>query len=299
VRRPLVVAAALCAALAGCGGGGNKSTSADQLPTITIGTKNFTEQYILGELYAQTLRKAGFRVNLKSDIGSSEIIDKALTAGSLDMYPEYTGVLLSEIAGDRRRPPAAEQSYARAKAFEEKRGFTLLAPTPFSDSNAIAVLPAYARRHKLASISDLAKVKGLKLGALPEFQTRFEGSVGLRSIYNIKDFRFVPLQLPARYPALDKHVIDALAVFTTEGQLSAGAYKVLRDPRNLFAFQNLAPVIRSDLARKYGGRLTGPLNSLSKRLTTDAMRRMNAAVDLKGEKPAAVAARFIDSGTPG
>jgi osmoprotectant transport system substrate-binding protein len=109
----------------------------------------------------------------------------------------------------------------------------------------------------------------------------------------------VPLQLPARYPALDKHVIDALAVFTTEGQLSAGAYKVLRDPRNLFAFQNLAPVIRSDLARKYGGRLTGPLNALSKRLTTDAMRRMNAAVDLKGEKPAAVAARFIDSGTPG
>ena len=290
--------AALAAALVGCGGGsGSKTTS--QLPTITIGTKNFTEQYILGELYARTLRKAGFRVNLKSDIGSSEIIDKALTAGSLDMYPEYTGVLLSEIAGDTRRPRTAAQSYARAKAFEEKRGFTLLAPTPFSDSNAIAVLPAYARKHQLRSIADLNKLNGFKLGALPEFQTRFEGSVGLDSVYGLKDFRFVPMQFPDRYPALDKRRVDALAVFTTEGQLSAATYRVLRDPRNLFAFQHLAPVIRSDLARKYGTRLTGPLDSLSRRLTTDAMRRMNAAVDLKGEKPAAVAARFLESGTPG
>jgi len=299
VRRALPVAAVLCAALAGCGGSGGKSSSSGQLPTITVGTKNFTEQYILGELYAQTLRKAGFRVNLKSDIGSSEIIDKALTAGSLDMYPEYTGVLLSEIAGDRRRPGTAAQSYARAKAFEEKRGFTVLAATPFSDSNAIAVRPAYARKHGLESISDLAKVKGMRLGALPEFQTRFEGSVGLASVYNLKNFRLVPLQFPARYPALDERKVDALAVFTTEGQLSAGRYKVLKDPRNLFAFQNLAPVIRSDLARKYGTRLTGPLDALSRRLTTDAMRRMNAAVDLKGEKPAAVAARFINSGTAG
>src|SRR5213080_4056673 len=132
----------------GCGGGDNAKKKAT-LPTITIGTKNFTEQYILGELYARTLRKAGFHVVLKSDIGSSEIIDKALTAGSLDLYPEYTGVLLSEIAGDRRRAPTAAETYQRAKAFEEKRGFTLLAPTPFSDSNALAVLPSYAARHGL------------------------------------------------------------------------------------------------------------------------------------------------------
>src|SRR5213080_4744543 len=105
----------------GCGGGDNAKKKAT-LPTITIGTKNFTEEYILGELYAGALRNAGFRVNLKSDVGSSEIIDKALTAGSLDMYPEYTGVLLSEIAGDRRRPKTARDTYVRAKAFEEKRG---------------------------------------------------------------------------------------------------------------------------------------------------------------------------------
>src|SRR3954447_13833634 len=154
--------------MVGCGGGDNAKKKAP-LPTITIGTKNFTEQYILGELYARTLRKAGFRVNLKSDIGSSEIIDKALTAGSLDMYPEYTGVLLSEIAGDRRRPKTAAQSYQRAKAFEEKRGFTMLARTPFTDSNALAVLPAFAQKHHLKTIADLKKVRGLRVGALPEF----------------------------------------------------------------------------------------------------------------------------------
>jgi osmoprotectant transport system substrate-binding protein len=297
VRARALAAVALAAALVGCGGGGGDAKKDAQLPTITIGTKNFTEQYILGELYARTLRKAGFRVVLKSDIGSSEIIDKALTAGSLDMYPEYTGVLLSEIAGDRRRPPTAAETFRRAKVFEEKRGFTLLQATPFSDSNALAVLPAFAKKHGLKAISDLKGVSGLRLGALPEFQTRFEGSVGLESVYGLRGFRFVALQFPARYASLDDGKVDVLAVFTTEGQLSAGRYRVLHDPRNLFAFQNLAPVIRRDLALKYGNRLTGPLDALSRRLTTDSMRRMNAAVDLKGEKPATVAARFLASGT--
>jgi osmoprotectant transport system substrate-binding protein len=298
VRLRLLILAAGAAALVGCGGGGGDDRKDSPLPTITIGTKNFTEQYILGQLYALTLRKAGFRVILKSDIGSSEIIDKALTAGSLDMYPEYTGVLLSEIAGDREQPKSAQDAYDRAKAFEEKRGFTLLAATPFTDSNALAVLPAFARKHALRSISDLKKVRGLRLGALPEFEARHEGSVGLASVSGVKDFRFVPLQFPARYQSLDNGKIDVLAVFTTEGQLSAGRYRVLADPRNLFAFQNLAPVIRRDLARKYGKRLTGPLDALSRRLTTDVMRRMNAAVDLKGLKPAAVAARFMKTGAP-
>jgi osmoprotectant transport system substrate-binding protein len=295
----VVLVAALAAGLVGCGGGGSAKKAAAPPPVITLGTKNFTEQYILGELYRQTLEKNGFRVSLKSDIGSSEIIDKALTAGSLDMYPEYTGVLLSEIAGDRRRARNPAAAYQRAKTFEEKRGFTLLGMTPFTDSNALAVTPAYASKHGLKSITDLKKVAGTRLGALPEFQTRFEGSVGLQSVYGLIDFRFVPLQFASRYSSLDEGKVDVLAVFTTEGQLSAGRYRVLDDPQRLFAFQNLAPVIRHDLVRKYGERLTAPLDALSARLTTDAMRAMNAAVDLKGEKPAAVAARFLKTSTAG
>src|SRR4051794_3332480 len=100
-------ATVLLLALAGCGGDGGNGSTAGPVPhgpTITIGTKNFTEQYILGELYRQALEAKGFRVRLKSDVGSSEIVDRALTAGSLDMYPEYTGVMLSEIAGRHREP---------------------------------------------------------------------------------------------------------------------------------------------------------------------------------------------------
>src|SRR3982751_803963 len=153
--------AVLIVALAGCGGSSEPKKNGgapSNAPVITIGTKNFTEQFILGEIYKQALEASGFRVELKSNIGSSEIVDRALTAGSLDMYPEYTGVLLSEIAGDTRRPRTAQEAYRRAKAFEEKRGFTLLALTPFTDSNALAVLPAYAAKHKLSSISDLKRV---------------------------------------------------------------------------------------------------------------------------------------------
>jgi osmoprotectant transport system substrate-binding protein len=296
--RPVLVAA-LVAGLVGCGSGGSEKKAAAAPPVITLGTKNFTEQYILGELYRQTLEQSGFRVNLKSDIGTSEIIDKALTAGSLDMYPEYTGLLLSEIAGDRRRPGSASAAYTRAKAFEERRGFTLLEMTPFTDSNALAVTPAYASKQGLSSIADLNKVPGARLGALPEFQTRFDGSVGLKSVYGLSGFRFVPLPFAARYSSLDAGQIDILAVFTTEGQLSAGRYRLLDDPRRLFAFQNLALVIRRDLVRNYGKRLTGPLDALSRRLTIDVMRAMNAAVDLKGEKAAAVAARFLKTGTAG
>jgi osmoprotectant transport system substrate-binding protein len=293
VRARGLVVAALAAALAGCGGGDGSDAKKSAAPVITLGTKNFTEQYILGELYRQTLEKHGFRVKLKSNIGSSEIIDQALTAGSLDMYPEYIGVLLSEIAGQHDRPATPHAAYQAAKRFEESRGFTLLAMTPFTNSNAIGVKPSYARRHGLRTIADLDKVPGVVIGALPEFRTRFEGSVGLRSVYSLRGFEVKPLRFEDRYPSLDRGKVDALAVFTTDGQLAASKYRVLDDPRNLFAFQNVAPVIRRDLVRKYGKRLTGPIDALDARLTTRAMQSMNAAVDLRGQKPAAVAARFL------
>src|SRR3954469_11603238 len=151
--------AVLVVAFAGCGGSSESAKKGggapSEAPVITIGTKNFTEQFILGEIYKQALEASGFKVQLKSDIGSSEIVDRALTAGSLDMYPEYIGVLLSEIAGVRERPRTPQAAYRRAKAFEEKRGFTLLAMTPFTDSNALGVLPKTADRYNLNTINDL------------------------------------------------------------------------------------------------------------------------------------------------
>jgi osmoprotectant transport system substrate-binding protein len=281
-------------ALAGCGGGdGGEGGGKPPPPPITVGTKDFTEQFILGELYRQALAAKGFQVRLKSDIGSSEIVDRALTAGSLDIYPEYTGVLLSEIAGRHREPRSSDEAYRAAKAFEEKRGFTLAAMTPFSDSNALAATPAFARRHRLRTIGDLDNVPGgAVIAAPPEFRTRFEGLAGLQRVYGLANVRVKPFKIGDQYAALDKGRVGVAAVFTTDGQLVSRRYTILRDPRRLFAFQNVAPVVRRGLLNRYPevGRV---LDSVSRRLTTKAMREMNAAAVERGEKPAAVAARFL------
>src|SRR3954465_12721643 len=217
-RATAAAAAMLIALLSGCGGaggssGGGKTGAVASGPQITIGTKNFPEQFILGELYKQALEAKGFRVRLKSDIGSSEIVDRALTAGSLDMYPEYTGVLLSEIGGIRRAPRSAAGAYRAAKAFEEKRGFTLLAMTPFTDSNAVAVTPGYARRNHLRSIGDLARVRGkVLIAAPPEFRTRFEGLVGLRSTYALRNVVVKPFKIGDQYAALNSGKVWVAAV---------------------------------------------------------------------------------------
>jgi osmoprotectant transport system substrate-binding protein len=282
------------AVLAGCGGDSAPTRQPPPKgPIVTIGTKNFTEQFILGELYAQALRANGFRVRLKSDIGASEIVDRALTGGSLDMYPEYTGVMLSELAGNRERPPSAQVAYRDAKAFQEQRGFTLLAMTPFSDQNALAVTPAFARRHRLHSIGDLARLPGLvEVGAPPEFRTRFEGVSGLRKLYGLDRLRVKVLKIGDQYAELDSGSISVANVFSTDGQLVAGRYVTLRDPRALFAFQNVAPVIRKDLVRRYP-RLARVLDSVSVKLTTEAMRRMNADAVQRKQPPAVVAQRFL------
>ena len=281
------------AALPGCGGGdGSQKPAPRRGPMITIGTKNFPEQFVLGELYKQAHERAGYRVALKSNIGSSEIVDRALTAGSLDMYPEYTGVVLSEIAGKRARPRSAEQAYREAKRFEERRGFTLLARTPFSNSNALATTPAYARRHHLRSIGDLGGLSGVEIGAPPEFRTRFEGLVGLRQAYGLRGVAVKPIKIGEQYRALAAGKVAVALVFTTDGQLGEGRYAVLSDPRRLFAFQNVAPVIRARLVRR-DPRVARVLDGVSSRLTTVAMRKMNAAVSLQGQRPAAVAERFL------
>ncbi len=124
-------------------------------PAVTIGDKNFAEENILGALYAQALQAKGYKVTLKDNVGSSEIIYKALTSGQIDMYPEYTGMLLSAIADQTKNPTSAAAAYEQAKAFVEKKGCTLLDYTPFYDSDALATLPSYASAHKLASIGDL------------------------------------------------------------------------------------------------------------------------------------------------
>src|SRR4051794_39756966 len=150
-RAMAAAAALLIALLSGCGGGGSGKggTTATRGggPQITIGTKNFPEQFILGELYKQALEAKGFRVRLKSDIGSSEIVDRALTAGSLDMYPEYIGVALPELAGRTARPSSRADAYRRAQGVGGGPRLTPLAAAPVSPQDAPPGLPPFAEGH--------------------------------------------------------------------------------------------------------------------------------------------------------
>jgi osmoprotectant transport system substrate-binding protein len=289
-----LVGVAALLVLAGCGGDDKPAadTPAEKPAAIRLGTKNFTEQYILGEIYAQALRARDIPVELKSDIGSSEIVDQAMQIGSLDMYPEYTGVLLSEIAGQSERPDTARAAYDSARAFERDRGYDLLAMTPFSNSNAIAVTPETAKRFGLRSVSDLTKVpNGARIAAPPEFRTRFEGLVGLRERYGLRA-RVVAMPIGKQYEALDANAVDAAAVFMTDGMLSDEEYVILRDPRKLFSFQNVAPVVRRSVLDRTPG-LAKAIDAVSAKLTTDAMRRMNAEVDLQHREPEDVARGFL------
>ena len=294
--RLAVLAVAALLALAGCGGSDapKPSTVNDAKPPLRVGTKNFPEQFLLGEIFKQALEARGFPVELKANVGSSEIIHQALTDGALDMYPEYIGVLLSEVANVRARPKSPDAAYRRAQAFEATRGFALLAPSPFSDQNALAVKPAYARRHHLRDIQDLKRVPGtVRIGAPPEFQTRFEGLVGLAQLYGLHNAKARALAIGSQYAALDSGRVNVAAVFTTDGQLANGRYVILRDPRGVFGTQHVAPIISRTALSRYGPRLRAIIDSVSRRLTAPAMQRMNAQVQINRRATAEVAGEFL------
>jgi osmoprotectant transport system substrate-binding protein len=303
-RRALAVAllAIVVVATGGCGSS-NKSSSSTTgpsgqpgagKPAVTLGDKNFPEQLTLGQLYAQALRAKGFKVALKENIGSTELIDKALTSGKIDLYPEYTGIGLTAVAGDNKAPSSAEDAYSKFKAFQEKRGYTLTDKTPFVDTNTIIVKPDYAAGHQLKTIADFKNLRpgSVKLAGPPEFATRAEGLPGLKKAYGVT-FKFKPLAIGLQYKALDDGNVQTVTVFTTDGQLQGNKYTELTDPKNVFGFQNVAPVVGKKVLSAEGPAFAQTLNAVSALLSTEAMRRMNAAVVLDKQDPAAVASAFL------
>jgi osmoprotectant transport system substrate-binding protein len=263
-------------------------------PAVVIGDKNFAEENILGALYAQALTAQGYKVTLKDNIGTSEITWKALVAGQIDLYPEYTGTLLSAIAGITKNPTSATAAYKEAATYATAHGFTLLNATPFYDSDALAVLSAYAKANHLTTISDLKKLGSkVTLGAAPEFATRFEGLLGLKQEYGI-DPTFKPIAIGLSYTALDSGKVDVQDVFTTDGQLAtAGKYVILTDPKHVFGYQNVAPVVSSKLLAKEGPAFASTLNKVDALLTFKAIQSLNKAVSIDQETPASVAAAFL------
>jgi osmoprotectant transport system substrate-binding protein len=301
-----LLAAALALSLAACGSSSKSSTSSTGSsgassqpgkgkPGVVLGDKNFTEQFILGELYAQALRAKGFTVKLKPNIGSSEITDKALTSGKIDMYPEYTGVIATELAHKSDRPKSAQQTYDIAKQWEAGRGYATLDKTPFFDADGLAVKPGYAQQHNLKDVGDLKGVGSFTYGAPPENRTRYQGVLGMKEAYGLTNLQFKPLAIGLQYPALKAGKIDVAAVFTTDGQLRGGKYTVLKDSKGIFGFQNVTPVVGKKVLDQQGPAFAQTLNAVSAKLTNDAMQSMNAAVDIDKRKPAAVARAFLQA----
>jgi osmoprotectant transport system substrate-binding protein len=284
----------------GGGGTGTSSSSSDQpgagKPGVTIGTKDFTEEFVLGNLYAKALEAKGYKVNLKENIGATEIIDKALTSGEIDGYPEYTGVSLSVVAKNDILAESPEQTQQLVKEFYEGRGQQVSDATPFQDTDAIATTKEFAEKNNLNSVGDLKNIGSFTLGARPEFKSRFNGLKGMEKVYGIKNAKFKQLALGLQYPSLDKGDVDTANVFSTDAQLASGKYKVLEDPEGVFGFQNVYFVINKDKYEALGGQeFMDVINSVNKLLTEEAMTSMNAAVDLDKKKPADVAQAFLEA----
>ncbi len=301
-------AAAVCVILlAACGGGGSSSssTSSRAAPPSThavthglsgksliLGTKDFTEEFVVGQLYRQALEASGCAISYEQNIGATEIVDRALTGHQIDAYPEYTGEAVSTVAKLTKTVSSPRQEYLLAKAFYAKRGQVMSDMTPFFDTDAVAVLTSYAKKYRLVSTGDLKKVPHFTFGARPEFLNRQEGVAGMRRVYGLHNLTFQSLALGIQYRALDSHAVDAIDVFTTDPQLASGRYTVLTDPKSIFGFQNLALVInKSEL--HVCPNVLAVVDRVNKLLTEPAIIAMNKAVAIDKKPPIAVAAAFL------
>jgi osmoprotectant transport system substrate-binding protein len=283
----------------GSGGGDQQQAASDQpgkgKPAVTLGTKDFTEEFVLGELYKQALEAKGYKVNLKKNIGSTEIIDKALTSNKIDGYPEYLGVSVAVVARKDIVPKSDTQTYDLAKDFYEGRGQVISQQTPFFDVDAIATLKDFAEKNGLKTVADLKKLNSFTVGARPEFKDRFQGLKGMRSEYGLTNAKFKQLALGIQYQALDSGDVDSANVFSTDAQLASGKYTVLEDPMGVFGYQHVAMVMNKDKNDALGPEFFGTIDSVSKLLTNDAMISMNKAVAIDKQDEADVAKKFLQA----
>src|SRR5688500_14120747 len=173
--------------------------------SLTIGSKNFTEQRVLGEIYAQGLRAAGYDVKTKLDLGDEKVALKALESGEIDAYPEYTGTALQSFFGREpdELPKDPQQAFREAERAFAKRGMVAFPPTPFTSSNEVAVTMETAERLGVQKISDLsAKAPELTLAGSPECRERYDCLLGLERVYDLKFGRFMQVPIPERHDVL-------------------------------------------------------------------------------------------------
>ena len=302
---------ALCVSIASCGGSGGSSTSpvagsnlirpnpANAQTAITVGSKNFTEEFILGEIYAQALKAAGYRVRTDLNLGSENAALNAVKDGRISGYPEYTSTALGSffhVPADRI-PSAARPAYDMAKAALARQGVVAYPPTPFADSNALGTLATTAQKLGLKDISDLSgKSSALVLAGSPECRTRIDCLAGLERNYGLTFKQFKPVSIDRRYAVLDDGEADLSILFTSDARLATSTkYAVLRDDKGLIPAGNVTFIVSKKVADAAGPDLAATIEKVQRNLTLPVMQELNSRVDLGRQPPAAVAHQYLAS----
>jgi glycine betaine/choline ABC-type transport system substrate-binding protein len=263
--------------------------------TITVGSKNFTEQFILGEIYAQTLEAKGYKVRRRLNLGSEQVAYKALKGGSIDMYPEYTGTALTSFFNVKTKdvPKDADQAYEEAKADYAKNGITALARTPFQNTYIIASTKATAAKAgNPKTVSELfAKNPKLSISGFPECRQRQDCLLGLRSVYGFKG-KFVSSD--GKFSDLDGGQSDLTLAFSTDPQLAlTDKYTAYLDDKKFFPPYNITLGIKDKVVSTLGDDTINTLEEVQKGMTEEAMRELNRRVELEKQQPKAVAAAYL------
>jgi osmoprotectant transport system substrate-binding protein len=282
------------------GGGAIVSNPDNGKVSLTIGSKNFPEQEILGEIYAQALAAAGYQVKTDLNLGSETVALRAVKSGQISGYPEYASTALTSFFGlePEEVPSDAQGAYEKAKAEFEKEGLTAFPPTPFASANAVGTLKTTAEKYDLEDVSDLEGVsEKLTLYGSPECRQRIDCLAGLEELYGLKFKSFKPVDIGLRYTVLEKGQADLSILFTTDPQLSAEKDKfvILEDDKEVFPSGNVLFVTKKSTAEKAGPDYEKTIVEVQEGLTLEVMQELDARVELEKQTPKEAAAAYLKS----
>jgi osmoprotectant transport system substrate-binding protein len=264
--------------------------------TLTIGSKNFTEQKLLGEIYAQAFEAAGYTVETDLNLGDEKTALKAVESGQISAYPEYTGTALLSFFGVKADaiPKDPLQAADQATQSYAEKGLRAFEPTPFTSSNEVAVTQETAEKLGLKTISDLKGKEGdLTLYGSPECRQRLDCLLGLEQVYGLKFGKFTPIDIAQRHEVLTSGRADVSIVFTTDPQIKRENFVLLEDDQGMFPPYNSQLVMKQETAEQAGGDLEEVISKVQTGLTDEAMQELNARVDLDKKDPAAVAKEYL------
>ena len=273
-----------------------ESNAANGDVKIVVGSKNFTEQKILGEIFAQGLAAAGYDISTELNLGDEKTALKAIKSGTIDAYPEYTGTALGSFFGVASEdiPTDPQAAYEEARKGFAEEGLTALPPTPFTSSNEVALTADRAADLGVEKISDLqGKSEDLTLYGSPECRQRQDCLLGLQEVYDLQFEKFVPVAIDLRHEVLEKGQADLSIVFTTDPQNERDDLVLLTDDRGMFPPYNSTLVVRDQTVEAAGPDMPKVVAQVEKGLTGAVMSELNARVDLDKKTPKEVATEYL------